>query len=86
LTEAQQIVETWRVEYNESRPHRSLGEKTPTNSPNSRKLTLELAKKTIELHDRNDHWIAASERSARSLPICHHRLMATFFLGAIRMC
>jgi putative transposase len=29
LTEAQQIVETWRVEYNESRPHRSLGEKTP---------------------------------------------------------
>ena len=29
LTEAQQIVETWRVEYNESRPHRALGEKTP---------------------------------------------------------
>jgi putative transposase len=29
LTEAQQVVETWRVEYNESRPHRSLGEKTP---------------------------------------------------------
>jgi len=29
LTEAQRIVETWRVEYNESRPHRSLGEKTP---------------------------------------------------------
>ncbi len=28
-TEAQQIVETWRVEYNESRPHRFLGEKTP---------------------------------------------------------
>jgi putative transposase len=29
LTEAQQMVETWRVEYNESRPHRSLGERTP---------------------------------------------------------
>jgi putative transposase len=29
LTEAQQIVETWRAEYNESRPHRALGEKTP---------------------------------------------------------
>ena len=29
LTEAQQIVETWRMEYNESHPHRALGEKTP---------------------------------------------------------
>ena len=29
LTQAQQIVETWRGEYNESRPHRALGEKTP---------------------------------------------------------
>jgi transposase InsO family protein len=29
LTEAQKIVETWRAEYNESRPHRALGEKTP---------------------------------------------------------
>jgi integrase-like protein len=29
LTETQQIVETWRREYNESRPHRALGEKTP---------------------------------------------------------
>jgi len=29
LTEAQQIVETWRAEYKESRPHRALGEKTP---------------------------------------------------------
>jgi putative transposase len=29
LTEAQRIVETWRAEYNESRPHRALGEKTP---------------------------------------------------------
>ena len=29
LTEAQRIVETWRREYNESRPHRALGERTP---------------------------------------------------------
>jgi putative transposase len=29
LTEAQRIVETWRGEYNESRPHRALGERTP---------------------------------------------------------
>jgi len=29
LTETQHIVETWRTEYNESRPHRALGEKTP---------------------------------------------------------
>ena len=29
LTEARQIVEAWRAEYNESRPHRALGEKTP---------------------------------------------------------
>jgi putative transposase len=29
LREAQVVIEKWRVEYNESRPHRSLGEKTP---------------------------------------------------------
>ena len=29
LTEAKQIIEAWRREYNESRPHRSLGERTP---------------------------------------------------------
>ena len=34
LTEAQQIVETWRAEYNESRPHRALGEKTPNEFAN----------------------------------------------------
>jgi putative transposase len=30
LAEAKEIIETWRQEYNESRPHRALGEKTPT--------------------------------------------------------
>lgn len=28
-TEAKQVVEAWRPEYNESRPHRALGERTP---------------------------------------------------------
>src|SRR5713226_8875574 len=30
LTEAKQLIEAWRREYNESRPHRSLGERTPS--------------------------------------------------------
>jgi len=29
LTEARQIIEAWRREYNESRHHRALGERTP---------------------------------------------------------
>ena len=34
LTETRQIVETWRREYNASRPHRALGEKTPNEFAN----------------------------------------------------
>jgi putative transposase len=30
LAEARQLIEGWRQEYNESRPHRSLGERTPS--------------------------------------------------------
>ena len=30
LLEAKQMIEAWRREYNESRPHRSLGERTPS--------------------------------------------------------
>ena len=30
LAEAKQLIEGWRREYNESRPHRSLGERTPS--------------------------------------------------------
>jgi putative transposase len=30
LTEARQIIESWRHKYNESRPHRSLGDRTPS--------------------------------------------------------
>ena len=29
LAEAKQVIEAWRQEYNESRPHRALGERTP---------------------------------------------------------
>jgi len=29
LSEAKEIIEAWRGEYNESRPHRALGEQTP---------------------------------------------------------
>ena len=34
LTEAKQIIEAWRQEYNESRPHRALGERTPNEFAN----------------------------------------------------
>ena len=30
LIEAKQVIESWRREYNDSRPHRSLGERTPS--------------------------------------------------------
>jgi putative transposase len=55
LAETRQIIESWRREYNESRPPRALGEKTPnefacqvaasrdlTGSEEAEKLTLEV--------------------------------------------
>jgi putative transposase len=30
LAEAKQLLESWRLEYNESRPHRALGDRTPS--------------------------------------------------------
>ena len=55
LVEARQRIESWRIEYNASRPHRALGERTPnefareiaasrdlSGIQTSRKLTLEL--------------------------------------------
>jgi putative transposase len=55
LAETRQIIESWRREYNESRPHRALGEKTPnefacqvaasrdlTSLEEAEKLTLEV--------------------------------------------
>jgi putative transposase len=32
LAEAKRLIEVWRQEYNESRPHRSLGERTAQRS------------------------------------------------------
>ena len=34
LAEAQESIEAWRKEYNESRPHRALGERTPNEFAN----------------------------------------------------
>ena len=34
MAETRQIVEAWRREYNESRPHRALGERTPNEFAN----------------------------------------------------
>lgn len=41
LTEAKQIIEDWSREYSESRPHRSLGERTPSELTNPPKTRLE---------------------------------------------
>jgi hypothetical protein len=49
LTAAQQIVETWRGEYNESRPHRALGEKAP-NEFAMRSLLAPISLGFIEVH------------------------------------
>jgi len=38
LAEAQQSIEAWRQEYNESRPHRALGDGRRTNSPMESRL------------------------------------------------
>jgi putative transposase len=29
LSEARQVIEEWRIEYNTERPHRALGQRTP---------------------------------------------------------
>ena len=33
LTEARRIIEAWRIDYNEARPHSSLGYQSPESSP-----------------------------------------------------
>jgi hypothetical protein len=49
LGEAREMIEAWRREYNESRPHRALGERTPNefagHSSSCRRLTSRLEKK-----------------------------------------
>jgi putative transposase len=42
LTEARQLIEAWRREYNESRPHRALGERTPNEFANEFAASREL--------------------------------------------
>jgi hypothetical protein len=42
---AKQVIEAWRREYNESRPHRSLGERTPSELTTCGKLTLKVLQK-----------------------------------------
>ena len=49
LAEAKQVIETWRREYNESRPHRALGERTPNEIANEFAASRELiGKQTAE--------------------------------------
>jgi putative transposase len=43
LTEARQHIETWRREYNGIRPHRALGEKTPSEFASQFAASHELA-------------------------------------------
>jgi putative transposase len=49
LAEAKQIIETWRREYNESRSHRALGERTPNEIASEFAASRELTgKQTVE--------------------------------------
>ena len=41
LEEARQIIEAWRIDYNTERPHRALGQETPTAWMTSREPLLE---------------------------------------------
>jgi hypothetical protein len=50
LTEANQVIEDWRQEYNESRPHRSLGERTPSEFVRSLSMAICQAHKLSETH------------------------------------
>jgi putative transposase len=43
LAEAKELIEGWRQEYNESRPHRSLGERTPSEFASQFAASRELA-------------------------------------------
>ena len=47
LREARQIIEAWRREYNESRPHRALAQRTPTEFASQIAASRDLAETTI---------------------------------------
>ena len=55
LAEAKESIEAWRREYNESRPHRSPGERTPSEFrfTNRRKLALTVLQKKGTAHSGN---------------------------------
>ena len=59
-TEAKQLIETWRQEYNESRPHRSLGERTPSEFASqyaaSRVLTATQNSQRLTLGSVQENW------------------------------
>jgi len=42
MAEAKHLIEAWRREYNESRPHRALGEQTPNEFASHFALSCEL--------------------------------------------
>ena len=59
LQEVKERIEAWRKEYNESRPHRALGERTPT------KFALRLVQKSRSDHQpRNSHYDWYRKRGA----------------------
>jgi putative transposase len=65
LAEAKACIGAWRQEYNETRPHRALGERTPN------EFALTLVQKPRAHHDlKLSHfsWTKISTRSGRSIP------------------
>jgi putative transposase len=64
LAEAKQVIEVWRREYNESRPHRALGERTPNEFASefagSRELTGQQTADLVDLEPNVicclNHW------------------------------
>ncbi len=56
LAETQQILETWRSEYHESRPHRALGRGRPTSSPLKEQLAaISSGCKQQETHPKSSY-------------------------------
>ncbi len=52
LSEARQMIREWRREYNESRPHRAHGERTPDEFASCRELTFEVIQKKRTAQNR----------------------------------
>ena len=80
LAEARQVIEAWRHEYNESRPHRALGERTPneiasefaasrelTGQQNCRKLTFRVIQEKGADHGFRYRIMTCAEFGGRSV-------------------